>query len=347
MGLVLWVALHERHIPDLYAYVDDEFGLDVEGRLTFYPPYRKYMPTNQVQVLELWDEVGFGHSEDKQVWGGELVIIGFLVDVNKMTITLPTAAKADLIAAVEDFINTASRKRTLHDWQQLAGWINWSLNVFPLFRPALCNVYVKISEKVTAVASVYINAPVKQDLSWFLNHIRASSGIFAFETIDWNPYTETDFTLLCDACPSGMGFWTEGLRLGLYSQVPRDAPKDTIFFWEATCVLAALEWFCMTQRDNFPRDTPTRLTIFTDNLNTVHIFSSLAAEPAYNVLLKAAVDLLVAHHVDLRVLHIPGEDNKVADAISREKFILAYTIIPDLIITPFQPPQCAMGAAKQ
>ncbi|KAJ7081228.1 hypothetical protein C8R44DRAFT_895100 [Mycena epipterygia] len=288
MALVLWVALHEKHIPDLYAYVDDEFGLDIEGRLTFYPPYRKYIPTNQV-------------------WGGELIIIGFLVDVNKMTITLPTAAKADLVAAVEDFINTASRKRSLHDWGQLSGWISWSLNVFPLLRPALCNVYVKISEKSTAAASIYINVPVKQDLSWFLNHIRTSSGIFLFDTIDWDPYNETDFILCCDACPSGMGFWTEGLKLGFYSQVPRDAPKDTIFFWEATP----------------------------------------AAEPTYNVLLKAAVDLLVAHHVDLRVLHIPGEDNKVADAISREIFILAYTIIPDLIITAFQPPQCTMGAAKQ
>ncbi|KAJ7675541.1 hypothetical protein B0H17DRAFT_1207580 [Mycena rosella] len=347
MGLVVWTAQHEKKIEDLYAYVDDNFGIDEEGRLTLYPGYQKFMPLNQVQLLELWDEVGVRHSEDKQLWGGQLVIIGFLVDVNEMTITLPTTAKADLIAAVDDFINSPSRKRTLHDWQQLSGWITWSLNVFPLLCPALCHIYAKISEKVNTFAIIYINVAVKQDLFWFIHHVRASPGIFAFHAIDWNPRTEADFSIRCDACPLGMGFWSELLCQGFYSPVPVDAPKDTIFFWEATCVLSALEWFCLAQRKFFPQDRPTRLSIFTDNLNTVQIFSSLAAEPAYNILLKAAVDLLILHHVDLRVLHIPGIENTVADAISRENFIIAYSTVPGLLITQFQPPRCVLGAAQK
>ncbi|KAJ7509724.1 hypothetical protein B0H11DRAFT_1702246 [Mycena galericulata] len=258
MGLILWIALHEREIMDLFAYVDDNFGIEDEGELTFYSGYQKFMPTKQVKLLQLWDELGVPHAEDKQLWGGETVIIGFLVDVNEMTITLPTSAKADLIAAIDDFINSPSRKRTLHDWQQLSGWITWSLNVFPLLRPALCHVYIKISEKVNAFATIYINVAVKQDLSWFLDHARASSGIFAFHTIDWNPYTESDFILLCDACPLGMGFWNESTRRGFYSSVPTDAPKDTIFFWEATCVLSALEWFCSSQRASLIGDQPAR-----------------------------------------------------------------------------------------
>ncbi|KAJ6468717.1 hypothetical protein DFH09DRAFT_955414 [Mycena vulgaris] len=347
MGLVLWVAQHEKDIRDLYAYVDDNFGLDEEGRLRLYPRYEQLMPTNQVGLLELWDEIGVRHTRERQLWGEILVIIGFLVDVNRMTITLPTDAKADLITAIKDFINSPSRKRTLHDWQQLSGWINWSLNVFPLLRPALCHVYRKISEKVNAFATIYINAAVKEDLSWFLHHVDASSGIFAFDAIDWNPHTEANFSILCDACPRGMGFWNEILRRGFYSPVPTVAPKDTIFFWEATCVLAALEWFCLNERVNFVGDRPARLTIFTDNLNTVQIFSSLAAEPAYNTLLKAAVDLLIHHRVDLRVLHIPGTENTVADAISRDNLILAHALVPDLSITPFQPPQCVMGVAQK
>lgn len=75
-------------------------------------------------------------------------------------------------------------------------------------------------------------------------------------------------------------------------------------------------------------------------MNTVQIFSSLAAELAYNILLKAAVDLLLLHHVDLRVLYVPGVNNTVA-------FILAYSLIPGLEITTFQPPQCVMGAAQK
>ncbi|KAJ7116635.1 hypothetical protein C8R44DRAFT_627562 [Mycena epipterygia] len=143
-----------------------------------------------------------------------------------------------------------------------------------------------------------------------------------------------------------MGFWTAELLLGFYAAVPADAPKNTIFFWEATCVLSALEWFCNSQRTTLPAGRPARLTIFTDNLNSVQILSSLSAEPAYNVLLKAAVDLLIEHDVDLWVLHIRGEDNTVADAISRSNFSLVHSLVPELGLTPFQPPQCVLGAAK-
>jgi hypothetical protein len=80
-----------------------------------------------------------------------------------------------------------------HEWQQLSGWISWSLNVFPLLHPALCHIYKKTSEKANTLATIYLNLAVKADLSWFLNHIRASPGIFAFHAIDWNPHTETDF----------------------------------------------------------------------------------------------------------------------------------------------------------
>ncbi|KAJ7826516.1 hypothetical protein B0H13DRAFT_2374352 [Mycena leptocephala] len=135
--------------------------------------------------------------------------------------------------------------------------------------------------------------------------------------MDWNPRTEANFTVLCDACPLGMGFWVEHLLLGLYSAVPANAPNDTIFFWEAT-------WFC--QRWNG---------------------SALAVEPAYNILLKAAVDLLIQYNVDLRVLHIRGDDNTIADAISRANFSLVHSLRPDLEITPFQPPQCVLGAAEK
>ncbi len=35
-------------------------------------------------------------------------------------------------------------KRNVRSWQQLAGWMNWCLNVYPLLRPALSNVYEKL-----------------------------------------------------------------------------------------------------------------------------------------------------------------------------------------------------------
>ncbi|KAJ7893832.1 hypothetical protein B0H14DRAFT_3427129 [Mycena olivaceomarginata] len=76
-------------------------------------------------------------------------------------------------------------------------------------------------------------------------------------------------------------------------------------------------------------------------MNTVQIFSSLATEPAYNILLKAAVDLLIKYRVDLRVLHIPGDDNTIDDTFSRSNWGLDHALLPRLRITSFQPPHRA------
>ncbi|KAJ7603712.1 hypothetical protein FB45DRAFT_1071116 [Roridomyces roridus] len=348
MGLILWAAIFVKMLADLFVYVDDNFGWEVEGRMSFYKSYGKMMPTKQVKLLEFWDWLGVPHSEEKQLWGTKLTIIGFEVDVNEMSITMPVTAKTDLEQAVQDFIDTPSRKRTLHDWHQLSGWVSWSLNVFPLLRPALSNVYVKTSGLSRAHATVHLNQAVTKDLGWFVGHVRSLPGISSYHAVDWDPVTEADTKILCDACPRGMGFWEPKQLLGFYSAVPVQTPTDTIFFWEATTVLAALEWFC-AQEQHFkpPMTRPVRLSIYTDNQNTFQIFDSLAAKPAYNELLKRAVDLLIHHRVDLRVLLIPGENNVVADAISRENFAKAYASAPGLEISTFTPPPCALGALKK
>jgi hypothetical protein len=37
----------------------------------------------------------------------------------------------------------------LKHWQCITGWFNWALNIYPLLRPALNNIYTKLEEKTT------------------------------------------------------------------------------------------------------------------------------------------------------------------------------------------------------
>jgi hypothetical protein len=107
--------------------------------------------------------------------------------------------------------------------------------------------------------------------------------------------------------------------------------------------------------------------IYTDNQNTVDIFSSLSAQPAYNILLTEAIDLLTSAEHDLCVFHVPGERNQVADALSRGEFDRFVKLWPQLhtCISQFhpycrvregtvqgavymlQPPQIMLGASKK
>ncbi|KAJ3963420.1 hypothetical protein EV361DRAFT_957070, partial [Lentinula raphanica] len=167
IGLVLWVATYIKLIIDIFCYVDDVYGWEKEGNLMLYKPYNVRIPVKQAQLLYLWDFLGIPHKLKKLLNGVTLPVIGFDVDPNAMTLTLPEESKQELIQSVREFISTPSRRRTLHEFQMLAGWINWSLNVFPLLRPGLCNVYEKMRGKAKPNALIYLNEAVKRDLEWF------------------------------------------------------------------------------------------------------------------------------------------------------------------------------------
>jgi hypothetical protein len=84
-----------------------------------------------------------------------------------------------------------------------------------------------------------------------------------------------------------------------------------------------------------------KLVIYTDNLNTVQIFNSLSAQPAYNEILKTAVDYLlsdISNPIQLRVIHVPGELNTIADALSRGSLHSVVDNVPDIVINNFTPP---------
>ena len=157
MGLILWILIHAMFVINLFAYVDNNFGFETAGNLEWYKPYNQFMPAAQVTLLTLWDYLSVPYEYHKQLWREELTIIGFLIDINQMTLTLPVESKDELITAINDFLQTTSRRRSLAQWLQLAGWISWSLNVFPLLRPALCNVYLKTSGKEDKWCEIYIN----------------------------------------------------------------------------------------------------------------------------------------------------------------------------------------------
>jgi hypothetical protein len=61
----------------------------------------------------------------------------------------------------------------------------------------------------------------------------------------------------------------------------------------------------------------------------------------------STVDVLITRGIDLRVVHLAGENNNVADALSRFQNDNACSLVPGLSILPFTPPQDTLGATPQ
>ena len=149
--------------------------------------------------------------------------------------------------------------------------------------------------------------------------------------------------MYCDACLEGMGFWYPFITepMAFYSPVPFGIPSQHIFYYKALCALSTLF------HGSHLLPARSQILIFTNNINTVDIFSTLHALPTYNSILKLAVDVLLKFDHKLRVRCVPSNQNGVANSISCHQFVQALTICPNLHISSFEPPHLLLGEPKK
>ena len=204
-------------------------------------------------------------------------IIRFVVDPNAMTITMLPQSHADLIDTVWAFA-TLGQWWSLHNFQRLAGWMNWALNTHLLLHPGISFLYAKVSGKSQPQQLIWISVMLCQELTWFANWVENSDGVHIPHSHEWEP-ADADLTIFSDACPTGMVFWIPTLDLTFQHAI--SGQPEQIFHFEALTVVSALWWLI----NHFPVHSRFHLVIHTDNLNTVDMFNTLQAQPSYNPLL--------------------------------------------------------------
>ena len=209
-------------------------------------------------------------------------------------------------------------------------------------KPALGAVYMKTAGKMQMWGKIQINTAVQQELTWFVEHVRSSDGIFFFDSMVWcdDDHTHSTLTIYVDASSHVIGIWFLLEKMGYQCPLPPGTPTDAIFFFKALAICCTVHL-----TSSFPH--ATRLHIVTDNTNTFDIFGSLSALPSYNSILISTVDVLLRTNIDLCVIHIPGTQNVIADALSQYHNELATKLVDGLTICTFQPPRNALGVIKK
>ncbi|KAJ8482207.1 hypothetical protein ONZ45_g15028 [Pleurotus djamor] len=337
-ALVTWIAVHERNIPDVLMYVDDDFSWDFDGRTMLYKPYNLNMPMNQVGLLSLWDELGIPHKLEKQVSGSSLTIIGFEVDANGLTITMTPERKSDLLIALRNFAHyplihgKRKQKISMGDLSKLAGWVNWALNVYPLLRPGLCHIYSKMSGIFIPSLKVHVNNDMRREVDWMITHLEKSDGVRILKSLDWD-VDSASVVLYTDASLVRMAFWSPQCHEGFVCDNLAGNEGASINVWETLAVVSALHHIS----ERYPN--AERVVIYSDSTFVINMFNSLKCPLPYSRMLRSAVDVIIARDFQLRVLYIPTEKNVVADALSRGNFLKALASDSSLVVNLFQPPR--------
>jgi hypothetical protein len=96
----------------------------------FHARLNRRLPSQQAHLLDLWDNIGLPYKDRKQEYGLTLHVIGFVVDPNAMTVTIPDDARSKFLSSIADFINITNSDHchTLRKYQALAGYANWAFN---------------------------------------------------------------------------------------------------------------------------------------------------------------------------------------------------------------------------
>lgn len=156
----------------------------------------------QTCLLLPWDRLGIPHEQAKQVFGLSLTIIGFKVDVNAMTITMPPDSRRELIVVIHAFAGVG-QQRPLREFQRLAGSMNWVLNTDPLLRPGLSAMYAKMADKAHSRQPVWVSVSLSRELNWFTDRLKSLEGIHLLSAREWGP-EDMDMTLYTNMCPEGL-----------------------------------------------------------------------------------------------------------------------------------------------
>jgi hypothetical protein len=168
-SLVNWIGTEKKKIP-LLGYVDDNFGWEFEGNKKYYKPYKKHLPAKQTRLLELWDEIGIPHEEDKQLSGPSLPILGYEVDANAMTVKVPDEKKARVIQSLRDYAHEG-KSYTIHELQSVAGSISAVLSLYPRLHSPLRVLFDEMAGKERPSTKLTVTKPVARSLSKLADYL--------------------------------------------------------------------------------------------------------------------------------------------------------------------------------
>ncbi|CAA7268094.1 unnamed protein product [Cyclocybe aegerita] len=116
-GLLCWIAVKKLGIEGLLVYMDDFYGWDFADNLIKFHGRRR--PCWQVLLLTFWEAIGCPYEDRKQEDGDCLKIIGFWVDPNRGSISLPPDSVDTIVTHITSFLTHPKCSPILCDWQRL------------------------------------------------------------------------------------------------------------------------------------------------------------------------------------------------------------------------------------
>ena len=233
------------------------------------------------------------------------IVLGILIDTVEGTMSVPVQRMEEIISLVSEWQQKV--RSTKVELQSLIGKLQYITKCVLQSRVFL-NRLLDTLRLMNGKKSIRLSASFQKDLKWWSMFVEKYNGVSFIPSSIW---TEPDVTFATDSCLVGCG----GLNSGEYfhSGFPEVIEKQQlpIHCLEMLTVLVAVRiWGCHL--------TSLRVQIYCDNEPAVKVINSGKTKDVFMGSCIRELWLEVAKYgFQLRAVHLPGEENRVPDWLSR------------------------------
>ncbi|XP_041442566.1 uncharacterized protein LOC121401560 isoform X1 [Xenopus laevis] len=284
-----------------------------------------------LRFLQMLKELGVPVADEKTVQPTtKLTFLGIEIDTKARRCRLPRDKVEKSKQAIHNLMGT--KKVTLREMQQALGLLNFACRVIPMGR-----IFKRRLEKATTGVKkpfhkIRITKELRADLGVWDSFLTEFNGIRLWLSETKN---NRELELLTDASGSiGYGAYFAGKWCaGRWPQAWRELGlTKNLTLLELFPIVVALELWAGDFRDKAIR-------FISDNMGVVCAVNNLSSDSAPVInLLRQLVLICMRFNISFRAQHIPGVENTLADALSREKWDLFFKLAPNAAKTPHNCP---------
>ena len=280
-----------QHHFDVINYIDDILGIDVPSKID----------ASFDALRHLLGQLGFQISQKKLYPPTtQLNCLGIVVDTKNFIVSIP-------VDKLQEIINTCLlwRHRKYCNKKQLQSLLGSLLYISKCVRASrfFLNCLLEVLRSMEDRKQVPITLEAKRDFNWFIKFLPHYNGVTFFD------HKPVNYSIELDASLQGLGARWDNQVYAL--SLPLGYLDLQIVHLEMLNILAAIGLWQDQWKDK-------KVAIACDNLAVVQVLNigrtrdlTLAAI-ARNIQYQAAVS-----NIYLKVTHIPGKKNVIADSLSR------------------------------
>jgi hypothetical protein len=301
-----WILLSRAYPGTLHHYLDDFISI-------FSKQQRSRAAIEYAAALwvQTTDDLGIPRKDSKDELGTAVTVLGLEIDTIALEVRLPQDKVQRLQATVERLLH--SRKASLHDIESLAGLQSFCARGIRLARTFTQSAYnfITFIHRSHRAGLFKLPSALIADLRWWLRLLHDFNGVRLLPDIE-RPLARA-FT---DACDDGLGGYLIPHNSGLsprfaFSVRPnRRIRTQHINAKEAFAVLYLLRrWGQQLHRH--------RLSIYTDSATVHSAITAGFVRGQAMVPLRELILISARFDIELCCTWIPGSENRLADALSR------------------------------